>query len=219
MVEGDSLENCSALKAPRVRTPSPPHFCQERDEFRRAKPACACALNLDLRSVAISSKYQASLERWPRGRRRRFAKPLYGLKPVSGVRISPSPQNQPRKRSVFFRFSPLEEPARTWGRELLCKSLSLRRSLRRRAGAGWRCYLRQVRAESLARPAVRVGQEVGSSFVCPTAAFPRSSATAAFWEAFSMLRGTICLGKSSAGPTPSLALRARQIRPAACFPA
>jgi hypothetical protein len=101
-----------------------------------AKPACARAQNLDLRSVAISSKYQASLERWPRGRRRRFAKPLYGLKPVSGVRISPSPQNQPRKRSVFFRFSPLEEPVGTWGRELSCECLLLRRSLRWRAAVG-----------------------------------------------------------------------------------
>ena len=31
------------------------------------------------------------LERWPRGRRRRFAKPLYGPKAVSRVRIPPSP--------------------------------------------------------------------------------------------------------------------------------
>src|SRR6516162_4178078 len=32
------------------------------------------------------------MERWPRGRRRRFAKPLYGPKAVSRVRIPPSPQ-------------------------------------------------------------------------------------------------------------------------------
>ena len=31
------------------------------------------------------------LERWLRGRKRRFAKPLYGLIPVSRVRIPPSP--------------------------------------------------------------------------------------------------------------------------------
>src|SRR6478672_5736222 len=35
------------------------------------------------------------LERWPRGRRRRFAKPLYGPKAVSRVRIPPSPQVSP----------------------------------------------------------------------------------------------------------------------------
>ena len=47
MVEGDSLENCSALKAPRVRTPSPPRQQKNpgrvlqisREESRRAKPA------------------------------------------------------------------------------------------------------------------------------------------------------------------------------------
>src|SRR5208282_2765521 len=33
----------------------------------------------------------ACAERWPRGLRRRFAKPLCGLKPVPGVRIPPSP--------------------------------------------------------------------------------------------------------------------------------
>ena len=36
-----------------------------------------------------------NLERWPRGRRRRFAKPLYGPKAVSRVRIPPSPQVLP----------------------------------------------------------------------------------------------------------------------------
>src|SRR4051812_32676317 len=36
--------------------------------------------------------FKAALERWPRGRRRRFAKPLYGPKAVSRVRIPPSPQ-------------------------------------------------------------------------------------------------------------------------------
>jgi hypothetical protein len=41
------------------------------------------------------------LERWPRGRRRRFAKPLYGLKPVSGVRISPSPQTNKACTPVY----------------------------------------------------------------------------------------------------------------------
>ena len=39
------------------------------------------------------------VERWPRGRRRRFAKPLYGLKAVSRVRIPPSPLDVPPGRT------------------------------------------------------------------------------------------------------------------------
>ena len=39
------------------------------------------------------------VERWPRGRRRRFAKPLYGLKAVSRVRIPPSPLDVPPRRT------------------------------------------------------------------------------------------------------------------------
>ena len=40
------------------------------------------------------------LERWPRGRRRRFAKPLYGHKAVSRVRIPPSPPNPYRPMNL-----------------------------------------------------------------------------------------------------------------------
>lgn len=36
-------------------------------------------------------KFLNTKERWPRGLRRRFAKPLYGCKAVPGVRIPPSP--------------------------------------------------------------------------------------------------------------------------------
>src|SRR5438876_8001290 len=39
----------------------------------------------------VARAVQTALERWPRGRRRRFAKPLYGPKAVSRVRIPPSP--------------------------------------------------------------------------------------------------------------------------------
>src|SRR6185312_1758502 len=42
--------------------------------------------------VAPRAVSRRHLERWPRGRRRRFAKPLYGPKAVSRVRIPPSPQ-------------------------------------------------------------------------------------------------------------------------------
>ncbi len=42
--------------------------------------------------VSVFSAYTCRpAVRWPRGRRRRFAKPLYGLKPVSRVRIPASP--------------------------------------------------------------------------------------------------------------------------------
>src|SRR6185295_2403187 len=46
------------------------------------------------------------LERWPRGRRRRFAKPLYGPKAVSRVRIPPSPQLFRRRRTLDARSVP-----------------------------------------------------------------------------------------------------------------
>ena len=42
-------------------------------------------------------------ERWLSGRKQRFAKPSYGLKPVPGVRIPPSPPEFPN----FFIFNPL----------------------------------------------------------------------------------------------------------------
>ncbi len=56
--------------------------------------------------------------RWPSGRRRRFAKPLYGLKPVSRVRIPASPPNLRSAKSPgplrFARHENVrrEEPAR-----------------------------------------------------------------------------------------------------------
>src|SRR5205814_8489577 len=53
------------------------------------------------------------LERWPRGRRRRFAKPLYGPKAVSRVRIPPPPQVLP----VRVAFSRRDSPAK--GRRLV----------------------------------------------------------------------------------------------------
>ena len=42
------------------------------------------------------------LERWLRGRKRRFAKPLYGLIPVSRVRIPPSPKKFNPRMGVNF---------------------------------------------------------------------------------------------------------------------
>src|SRR5207244_1903077 len=41
-------------------------------------------------------------ERWQSGRMRRFAKPLYGLKPVPRVRIPPSPPVLESIRAQFF---------------------------------------------------------------------------------------------------------------------
>src|SRR5262249_21923189 len=46
---------------------------------------------LPARPPGDKERLRKSLERWPRGRRRRFAKPLYGPKAVSRVRIPPSP--------------------------------------------------------------------------------------------------------------------------------
>jgi hypothetical protein len=51
------------------------------------------------------------MERWPRGRRRRFAKPLYGPKAVSRVRIPPSPQVLPVRVAFSRRDSPRERKA------------------------------------------------------------------------------------------------------------
>jgi hypothetical protein len=57
-----------------------------RDNFRDS---------LGDRSVPVTQRpsytWLSRAVRWPSGRRRRFAKPLYGLKPVSRVRIPASP--------------------------------------------------------------------------------------------------------------------------------
>ena len=39
----------------------------------------------------VLNYWKSDAERWQSGRMRRFAKPLYGLKPVPRVRIPPSP--------------------------------------------------------------------------------------------------------------------------------
>src|SRR3954453_20092880 len=48
----------------------------------------SCAGYLMVQPVPSTRRH---VERWPRGRRRRFAQPLYGPKAVSRVRIPPSP--------------------------------------------------------------------------------------------------------------------------------
>src|SRR3954471_6400130 len=53
---------------------------------------------------------QHSTERWPSGLRRRFAKPLYGLKPVSGVRIPPSPPVLSLTALLLLRFRVSRKP-------------------------------------------------------------------------------------------------------------
>src|SRR5271154_2892682 len=45
------------------------------------RPACDCGV------IPLRLNSAVPAERWPRGLRRRFAKPLYGLKLVPGVRI------------------------------------------------------------------------------------------------------------------------------------
>src|SRR5215469_12955214 len=50
---------------------------------------------------ATTVKQLAFLERWPSGRRRAPAKGVYGLKPVSRVRIPPSPPVQIKKGTLF----------------------------------------------------------------------------------------------------------------------
>src|SRR5216110_2580186 len=50
----------------------------------------------------VARAVQTALERWPRGRRRRFAKPLYGPKAVSRVRIPPSPPISSRTPRIGF---------------------------------------------------------------------------------------------------------------------
>src|SRR5262245_46580173 len=74
---------CVAMLAPVVR-PRAARPLTRRSWLGRAG-ALAGARLVDYRPSRI-------LERWPRGRRRRFAKPLYGPKAVSRVRIPPSPQ-------------------------------------------------------------------------------------------------------------------------------
>src|SRR6266849_2063061 len=54
-------------------------------------PPCDAAFDAILNEFGRCFRADPSAERWQSGRMRRFAKPLYGLKPVPGVRIPPSP--------------------------------------------------------------------------------------------------------------------------------
>src|SRR5215471_6112636 len=65
---------------------------------RRARPRGALAP-----WTPLLYRSAPTLERWPRGRRRRFAKPLYGPKAVSRVRIPPSPPGSSRRFSVGLK--------------------------------------------------------------------------------------------------------------------
>jgi hypothetical protein len=68
-----------------------------------------------------SRLYLASFAvRWPSGRRRRFAKPLYGLKPVPRVRIPASPPNSSLRFRIWLVrqvFSHAASPLRRRQRE------------------------------------------------------------------------------------------------------
>jgi hypothetical protein len=66
-------------------------------------------------------------ERWLSGLKRRFAKPLYGLKPVPGVRIPPSPLAACGERGRHFALSWLAGPLDGGERERLGASPILQR--------------------------------------------------------------------------------------------